>query len=79
MPDHLVDPGEQHMAAMAHLALDRAAACGLVILELAAKIRHLVGAERVDREMIAVAAIGIDFGPTQYLGHICLPLLLFWR
>ena len=40
MADHLVDPGEQHMAAMAHLALDRAAARRFVILELAAKLRH---------------------------------------
>ena len=60
MPDHLVDPGEQHVAAMAHLGLDRAAALGLIILELAAKIGHFAGAQGIDREMIAAVAIARD-------------------
>ena len=41
MTNDLIDPGEQHMAAMAHLGLDRAAASGLVVLELAAKFGDL--------------------------------------
>src|SRR3954454_17638238 len=60
MPDHLVDPGEEHVAAMAHLALDRASALGLIVFELAAKAGHLVLAQRIDREMVAALAIGLD-------------------
>jgi len=69
MPDHLVDPGEQHVAAMAHLALDWTAACGLIVLELAAKIRHFTRAQRIDREVIAAVAIGGDFILAQQFGH----------
>ena len=36
-----VDPGEQHVAAMAHLRLDRSVALGLIVLELAAKFGDL--------------------------------------
>src|ERR1700723_2000915 len=53
MTDHLVDPGEQHVATMAHLGLDRATALGLIILELAAKIGHLAGAQGIDREVVS--------------------------
>src|ERR1700761_8488874 len=74
MPDHLVDPGKQHMAAMAHLALDRPAARSLVIFQLAAEARHLISAQHIDREVITVAAIAIDIRFAQHLGHIGLPL-----
>ena len=79
MTDHLVDPGEQHVAAMAHLALDRAAARGLVILELAAELGHLGGAERVDRKMVAAVAIGRDLFLCQQLRHWRSPILFLAR
>ena len=41
MTDHLVDPGEEHVAAVAHLALDRPPGSRLVALELAAKFGNL--------------------------------------
>ena len=41
MTDHLVDPGEEHVAAVAHLALDRPPGSRLVVLELAAKFGNL--------------------------------------
>ena len=69
MPDHLVDPGEQHVAAMAHLAFDRASAGGFVILELAAELGHLACAQRIDRKMIAALAIAGDFSLAQQLRH----------
>src|SRR3974390_104501 len=64
------------MAAMAHLALDRTAACGLIVLELLAKAGDLARSKRVDREMIAIVAIGGDFGLAQHLGHVFSPGLL---
>ena len=67
--DHLVDPAEQHMAAMAHLAADRAAALGLVRLELAAEARDFARGKRVDRKMVAMVAIEGDLGLAQHLGH----------
>src|SRR6266851_349965 len=69
MPDHVVDPGEEHVAAMAHLALDRASARGFIILEPAAKIGHFVRAQRVNREVIAAVAIGSDVIFAQQLWH----------
>src|ERR1700722_3628313 len=69
MTDHLVDPGEQHMAAMAHLGLDRATAFGLIVLELAAKIGHLTAAEGIDREVVAAVAIIPDFILAQQFLH----------
>ena len=69
MADHLVDPGEQHMAAMAYLGLDRAAARGFIILELAAKIGDFAGAQGVDRKMIAALAIAGDLFLVQQSGH----------
>jgi hypothetical protein len=71
--DHLVDPGKQYVAAMAHLALDRAAALGLVFLELVTKIRDLACRERIDRKVVAIATIGGDFRLVQHLGHVFLP------
>src|SRR5437879_8945827 len=78
MPDHVVDPGEEHMAAMAHLALDRASARGFIILEPAAKIGHFARAQRVDREVIAAVAIGSDVIFAQQLWHGVPPILLFF-
>jgi hypothetical protein len=52
--------GEQHVAAMAHLALDRAAARGPIGFELTAKAGHLVLAQSIDRKMVAALAIGLD-------------------
>ena len=63
MPDHLVDPGEEHVAAVAHFALDRSAGPGLVLLELAAKPGHFALAQRLDREVIAALAIARDLIP----------------
>src|SRR5216683_223926 len=69
MPDHVVDPGEEHMAAMAHLALDRASARGFIVLEPAAKIGHFARAQRVNREVKAAVAIGSDVIFAQQLWH----------
>src|SRR3954463_7995325 len=65
MPDHLVDPGEEHMAAMAHLALDRTSALGLVILKLFAKAGHLALAQRIDWKVVAALAISLDLAFAQ--------------
>src|ERR1700761_8506326 len=77
MADHLVDPGEQHVAAMAHLALDRAAALGLVILELAAETGDLAGTQGLDREMIAAVVIVGDLSFAQQFRHGFPPLQAF--
>src|ERR1039457_4871552 len=69
MTDHLVDPGKQHVAAMAHLGLDRATAFGLIVLEPAAKIGHLAGAQGIDREVVAAFAIACDFVLAQHFLH----------
>src|SRR5260370_42133 len=69
MPDHVVDPGEQHVAAMAHLALDRASAFGLIVLELAAKIGHFARAQRADREVVAPPPITGNFTPAHHLAN----------
>src|SRR5258707_404827 len=76
MPDHLVDPGEEHVAAMAHLRLDRAAAAGLIVLELAAEIGHFAGTERIDREVIAAVAITGDVMFAEQFRHRFPPILL---
>src|ERR1700736_2062809 len=75
MADHLVDPGEEHMAAMAHLGLDRASARRLIVLELTAKIGHFAGAQGVDREVVAAVAKTRDFILAQQFWH-GFPLLL---
>src|SRR3954462_14421520 len=69
MPDHLVDPGEEHVAAMAHLALDRTTVSGFIILQLLAKTRHLALAERIDRKVAAALAIGLDLAFAQQFCH----------
>src|SRR6185312_4756230 len=75
MADHLVDPGKQHMAAMAHLALDRAAAPRLVVLELVAKRSDFACGQRIDREMIASVAVAGDLGLAQHPGHAFAPFI----
>src|SRR4051812_49418456 len=69
MTDHLVDPWEQHMAAMAHLALDRSSGPRLIILELAAEFVDLALGQRVDREMIATLAKAGDLILAQQFCH----------
>jgi hypothetical protein len=71
--DHLVDPGKQYVAAMAHLAPDRAATLGLVCLELVAKVSDLAWRERIDRKVVAIATIRGDLRLVQHLGHVFLP------
>src|SRR5665213_891845 len=61
MPDHLIDPGKQHMAAVAHLALDRTAGPRLIVLKLAAKFGDFALTQRVDRKMVAALTIVRDF------------------
>ncbi len=65
MPDHLVDPGEQHVTAMAHLALDGTSALGFIVLELATKIGHFAGTQCIDREVVATVAIVSDLTLAQ--------------
>ena len=77
VPDHLVDPGEEHMAAMAYLGLDGTAAAGFVILELAAKFGHLAGAQRIDWKMVAAIAVTGDLILAQQSGHDLPPTLFF--
>src|ERR1700712_803662 len=77
MADHLVDPGKQHVAAVAHLALDRAAGLRLIILELAAKLGDFASAERIDREIIAALAIVRDLAVAQQFRHSCPPVVFF--
>src|SRR6266481_8807359 len=69
MPDHLVDPGEQHVAAMAHLAPDRTSALGFIVLELATKIGHFAGTQYIDREVVATVAIISDLIRAQQFRH----------
>ncbi len=78
MPDHVVDPGEQHMAAMAHLAFDRASAHSFIVLEPAAKIGHFAGAQRVNREVIAAVAIGSDVIFAEQLWHGVPPIFFLF-
>src|SRR3954451_10863593 len=78
MPDHLVDPGEEHVAAMPHLALDRASALGLIAFELAAKAGHLALAQRIDREMVAALAIALDLAFAKQFGHGFPPIILLF-
>src|SRR5260370_1359704 len=63
-------------AAMAHLGLDRAAAAGLIVLELAAEIGDFASAERIDREVIAAVAIISDVAFAQQFRHEFPPILL---
>src|SRR5581483_9729338 len=67
--DHVVDPGKQHMAAMAHLALDRAAGPRLVILELAAKFGDLALGQYLQGEMVAALAIVRHLALAQGFRH----------
>ena len=69
MADHIVDPREQHVAAVTYLGLDRASACGFILLELAAKAGHFTGAQRIDRKMVAAVAIAGDLLLVQQFGH----------
>ncbi len=69
VPHHLVDPGEQHVAAVAHLALDRAPALGFIILELAAKIGYFARAECIDRKVVTTVAITSDVILAQQFWH----------
>src|SRR3954468_18398453 len=78
MPDHLIDPGEEHVAAMAHLALDRTTASGFIILELLAKAGHFALAERIDRKVVAALAIGLDLAFAQQFGHGFPPVFLLF-
>src|SRR5580704_66406 len=77
MADHVVDPGKQHVAAMAHLALDRATGPRLIVLELAAKFGDLALAQHIDRKMVAALAIGLDLTFAQALRHRSPPAFSF--
>src|ERR1700748_2996514 len=77
MADHLVDPGKQHVAAMAHLTLDRATGPRLIVLELAAKFGDFALAQGIDREMVAALAIGLDLAFAQGFRHRCPPAFSF--
>ena len=81
MACHLVDPGEENVAAMAHLGLDRTAAAGLIILQLVTKIGNFARAQRIDRKMVATIVIGRDLILAQQFWHGFPPnlLLFFYR
>src|SRR5579871_709573 len=80
MADHLVDPGKQHVAAMAHLALDRTAAPRLVVFEPAAEGGDFTFAQDIDGKMVATLAIGFDIALAEGFRHWCPPLFfLFCR
>src|SRR5262245_20699182 len=78
MADHVVDPRKQHVAAVAHLALDRTARPRLIILELAAEISDLVLAQNVDREMIAALLVIPDLALAEHFCHACPPAFSFY-
>src|SRR6266436_1686961 len=69
MTDHLVDPGKEHVATMAHLALDRSPGPRLVILQLPAKFGDFALAQCVDREMITTLAKARDLTLAQQFRH----------
>src|SRR5262245_9503130 len=77
MAEYVVDPGKEHVAAMAHLALDRDAGPRLIVLELAAKFFDFALAQDVDREMVAALAIARDLALAQQFRHSCPPLFFF--
>src|ERR1700733_5683181 len=64
---------------MTHLALDRAAACGFVILQLAAKIGDFGRTQGLDRKMVTAVLIGRDFHVAQEFRHGRPPVLLLLR
>src|SRR5262249_27381318 len=76
--DHLIDPGKQHMAPMAHLALDRAAGPRLVVLELAAKCGDFALTQGIDRKMVAALALVGDLASAQQFRHSSPPVFLFY-
>src|SRR5215470_9086051 len=78
MPDHVVDPGKQHVAAVAHLALDRAARPRLIILELAAEFSDLALAQNIDREMIAALAVVLDLALAEHFRHAHSPAFSYY-
>ena len=53
MADHLVNPGKEHVAAMAHLTFDWAAGPRFIILELATKFSDFIFGQDIDRKMVA--------------------------
>ena len=77
MADHLVDPREQHVAAVTHLALDRTARHRLVVFELAAESRDLFCAQHIEGEMVALVTVEGDLGVAQHFGHDVPPSLPF--
>src|SRR5262245_38174142 len=77
MADHVVDPGKEHVAAMAHLALDRGAGPCLIVLELAAKFGNFAFTQHVDGEMVAALAIVRDLALAQQFRHSCPPIFFF--
>src|ERR1700761_8923182 len=79
MPDHVVDPAEENVAAVAHLSLDRTAGSSLIIFKLAAKLRDLGLAENIDREVVATLAVVGDLSLGQNLGHWFPPIFFAMR
>src|SRR3954452_8405699 len=73
MTDHFIDPGEEHVAAVAHFALDRASRLRLVVLQLAAELGDFTVAQRVYREMIAALVIARDLFCAEHFCHYCAP------
>ena len=65
----LVDPGEEQVRLVPPVALQRSPGRGLVPLEAAAIAGHLSGGKRRHREVVAVAAIGIERRTGKHLGH----------
>src|SRR4051812_1313214 len=78
VPDHLVDPGEQHMAAVPHLALDRTAGGSLVVFQPLAKGGHLAFAQEIHRKVIAALAIARDLTLAQQFCHNLPPGILLY-
>jgi hypothetical protein len=79
MADHLVDPAEEYVAAMTHLALDRAAAQNFVVFQLAAEVGDFGCAQGIDRKMVTAVLIGRDFLVAQEFRHGRPPVLLLLR
>ena len=65
----LIDPRPQQMTAGTLSAAERAAAAGLVGLELRPRLGRLACGQKIDRRDVAPVAVVVDLGVGQVLRH----------
>jgi hypothetical protein len=78
MTYHLIDPGEEDVAAMAHLGLDRASTAGFIVLKLVAKISDFTRAQSIDRKVVATIVVGREITLAQQFWHVFPPKRLLF-